>query len=143
MRSIRTLQLAICAAILCAALGTSARADNWDRKTVVTFSDSVAIPGQILPPGTYVFKLVNLPANRNLVQIMSEDESFVFATVQTVSRYRWNAPGHSLFRLDERSGDSPEALRTWYYPGDNRGLDFVYSNIDYTYPPPTTTYSGQ
>jgi hypothetical protein len=143
MRSIRTLQLAICTAILCAALGTSARADNWDRKTVVRFSDPVEIPGQILPPGTYVFKLVNLPANRNLVQIMSEDESFVFATVQTVSKYRWNAPDHSLFRLDERSGDSPEALRTWYYPGDNRGLDFVYSNIDYTYPPPTTTYSGQ
>jgi hypothetical protein len=143
MRSVRTLRLAICAAILCAALGTTAGADNWDRKTVVTFSDSVEIPGQILSPGTYVFKLANLPANRNLVQIMNEDESFVFATVQTVSTYRRNAPDNSLFRLDERSGDSPEALRTWYYPGDNRGLDFVYSNINYTYRPPTTTYSGQ
>ena len=142
MRNIRTLQLALCAAILCAALGTSARADNWDRKTVVTFADAVEIPGQILPPGTYVFKLVNLGDSRNLVQIMNADQSFVFATVQTVSRYRRIATDDTLFRLDERSGDSPEALRTWYYPGDNRGLEFIY-NQDYDYPAPTATYAGQ
>ncbi len=142
MRSIRTLQLAICAAILCAALGTSTRADDWDRKTVVTFSDAVQIPGQILPPGTYVFKLVNLADNRNLVQIMNRDQSFVFATVQTVSTYRWHTPEHTLFRFDERASDSPEALRTWYYPGDDRGVDFIYSDYQYTYPPPTNTYAG-
>lgn len=142
MRRIRTLQIAICAAVLCAALGTSARADNWDRKTVVTFNNAVEIPGQVLPPGTYVFKLVNLPNSRNLVQIMNEDQSFTFATLQTVSTYRWHATEHTLFRLDERAGDSPEAIRTWYYPGDNRGLDFIYSDYDYSYPP-TATYPGQ
>jgi hypothetical protein len=143
MRSIRSLQLIICAAVLCAALGTSARADNWDRKTVVTFADAVQIPGQILPPGTYVFKLVNLPSNRNVVQIMSWDESFVYATVQTISAYRRNAPNDTLFRFDERSGDSPEALLTWYYPGDTRGVEFIYSDYEYTYPPPTATEPGQ
>ncbi len=142
MRSIKTLQLAVCAAILCAALGTSAKADNWDRKTVVNFSDAVEIPGQILPPGTYVFKLLNLPGNRNLVQIMSEDQTYVFATLETVSSYRWHAPDHTLFRLDERSGDSPEALRTWYYPGDSRGVSFIYSNYENSYAPQTATYSG-
>jgi hypothetical protein len=142
MRRIRTLRLAIGAAVLCAALGTGARADNWDRKTVVTFADAVEIPGQILPPGTYVFKLVNLADNRNLVQIMNEDQSFVFATVQTVSTSRRNATEDTLFRFDERSSDSPEALRTWYYPGDNRGVSFIYSNYEYSYPPPTSTYAG-
>ena len=142
MRSIRTLQLVICAAIVCAALGTSARADNLNRKTVVTFSDAVEIPGQILPPGTYVFKLVDLPANRNLVQITNGDESFIYATVQTVPRYRQNALDETLFRFDERSSDSPEALRAWYYPGDNRGVEFIYSDYEYTYAPPTATYSG-
>ncbi len=142
MRRIRTLQIAICAAVLCAALGTSARADNWDRKTVVNFNNAVEIPGQVLPPGTYVFKLVNLPNSRNLVQIMNEDQSFTFATLQTVSTYRWHATDHTLFRLDERAGDSPEAIRTWYYPGDNRGLDFIYSDYDYSYSP-TATYPGQ
>jgi hypothetical protein len=142
MRRIKTLKLAVCAAILCAALGTSARADNWDRKTVVNFSDAVEIPGQILPPGTYVFKLVNLPGNRNLVQIMSEDQTYVYATLETVSSYRWHAPDQTLFRLDERSGDSPEALRTWYYPGDSRGVSFIYSNYGRSYPSPTAIYSG-
>ncbi|HXA77762.1 MAG TPA: hypothetical protein VNV41_11590 [Candidatus Acidoferrales bacterium] len=142
MRRIKALPIAICAAILCAAVGTSARADNWDRKTVVTFNNAVEIPGQVLPPGTYVFKLVNLPGSRNLVQIMNEDQSFTFTTLQTVSTYRWRAPDHTLFRLDERAGDSPEAIRTWYYPGDNRGVDFIYSYSNGTYPP-TATYPGQ
>jgi len=138
MRRIKTLQIAICAAILCAALGTSARADNWDRKTVVTFANALEIPGQVLPPGTYVFKLVNLPSSRNLVQIMNEDQSFTFATLQTVSTYCWHAPDHTLFRLDERAGDSPEAIRTWYYPGDNRGVDFIYSYTNDSCPPAAT-----
>ncbi len=141
MRSFRTLQLAVCAALLCAALGPSARADNWDRKTIVTFNEAVEIPGQILPPGTYVFKFVDLPANRNLVQISNEEQTYSFATLETVSTYRWNPPDRTLFRFDERAGDAPQALRTWFYPGDSRGVDFIYSHYEYSYPPPT--YSGR
>jgi hypothetical protein len=134
MRSLRNTQIAICAAVLCAALGTgveSSRADQWDRKTVVSFSAPVEVPGQILPPGTYVFKLVNLPDTRNLVQIQSEDQSFTYATLLTVNTWRSRPTNHTRFLFDERSGDQPEALQTWYYPGDTRGLDFIYPAYDY------------
>ncbi len=33
-----------------------AKADAWDKETIVTFSSPVEVPGQVLPPGTYVFK---------------------------------------------------------------------------------------
>jgi hypothetical protein len=134
MRSLRNIQIAICAAVLCAALGASvesSRADQWDRKTVVNFSAPVEIPGQILPPGTYVFKLVNLPDTRNVVQIQSEDQSFTYATLLTVNTWRSRPTNHTRFLFDERSGDQPEALQTWYYPGDTRGLDFIYPAYDY------------
>jgi hypothetical protein len=134
MRSFRAVPIAACVAILCAALGPSARADNWDRKTLVNFSGPVEIPGQVLPPGTYVFKLVNLPDSRNLVQIQNEDQSFTFATLQTVSTWRTYPTNRTHFLFDERSGDQPEALRTWYYPGDTRGLDFIYSDYQYDTP---------
>jgi hypothetical protein len=39
---------------------------------VVNFSAPVEFPGQILPPGTYVFKLVNLPDTHNVAQIQNE-----------------------------------------------------------------------
>ena len=142
MKLFKALMTVCSVALVGAALTPAARADAYDEKTVVTFSDAVEIPGQILPPGTYVFKLVDLPANRNVVQIMNADQSFVYATVQTIPRYRRNALDDTLFRFDERSNDSPEALRTWYYPGDNRGVEFIYSNYEYTYPPPTATYAG-
>jgi hypothetical protein len=131
MRSLRLVTIALCAALLCAAFGTSARADKWDRKTVVTFGDAVAIPGNVLPPGTYVFKLAGVEGNRNVVQILSEDQDHVYATLMAVSTYRSQPTNHVLFRFDEGSGDSPQVLKSWFYPGDTRGIDFVYSNSDY------------
>jgi hypothetical protein len=146
MRSLRSIQIAICAAVLCAALGPGLRsspADQWDRKTVVNFSAPVEIPGQILPPGTYVFKLVNLPDTRNVVQIQNEDQSFTYATLLTVNTWRSRPTNHTRFLFDERSSDQPEALQTWYYPGDTRGLDFVYPAYDYNNPANDESQGGR
>jgi hypothetical protein len=52
MRIIKIIQLAVCAFMLCAILSPAIKADSWDKKTVVTFADSVEIPGQVLPAGT-------------------------------------------------------------------------------------------
>ena len=145
MRSFRSLPIAICAAVLFLALGPSvrnSRAEEWDRKTVVNFSVAVEIPGQILPPGTYVFKLVNLADTRNVVEIQNEDQSFTFATLQTVNTWRSRPTNQTRFLFDERSGDQPEALQTWYYPGDTRGLDFIYPAYEYSNAPGDESSSG-
>ena len=44
-----------------------ARADEWNKKTVLTFSQPLELPGIVLPAGTYVFKLANLSGTRNVV----------------------------------------------------------------------------
>jgi len=49
-----------------------ATADEWDQKTVFTFSGPVEIPGQVLPAGTYVFKLADSPSDRNIVQVFQQ-----------------------------------------------------------------------
>ena len=51
MRTLRVLRLSLCTALLCTALGTGVRADTWNKKTIVTFNESVEIPGQVLPAG--------------------------------------------------------------------------------------------
>jgi len=56
--------------ILLAALGTfalGAWADGRNQKTVFSFTNPVEIPGQVLPAGTYVFKLLDSPSNRHIV----------------------------------------------------------------------------
>jgi len=141
-RHFGTLLIALGVAMFCAVLAPNARGDNWDRKTIVNFDAPVEIPGQVLPPGTYVFKLVALPGSRNVVQIQSEDQAFTYATLLTIDTWRRNPPDHTHFRFDERPADQPQALKTWYYPGDTRGLDFIYPDYEYNNYPASSGYSG-
>jgi hypothetical protein len=133
---VRAALLAVCTVLLFVVFGVTfapdARADQWDKKTVVTFSDSVEIPGQVLPAGTYVFKLANSPSNRHIVQIWNADENEVLATIMTIPNVRLETPDDSLFEFDERPSDSPPALKVWFYPGNSTGEEFVYSSYSYS-----------
>lgn len=119
-------------ALMGTALTTIARADDYNQKTVVTFSSPVEIPGVhlkgwgVLPAGTYVFKLVDSQSDRNIVQIFSADEKTVYATILAVPNYRLKATGKTVVTFRERPAGQPEALRAWFYPGMNWGQEFVY-----------------
>jgi hypothetical protein len=126
MRIVRAIQISMCAAVLCATFVLATRADTWDKKTIVTFSDSVEIPGQVLPAGTYVFKLADSRSERHIVQIWNGDETQVLATILAIPNYRLDTPDRTIFEFDERPGDSPMALHSWFYPGENTGQEFVY-----------------
>lgn len=106
-----------------------ATADDWNKKTKVTFSAPVEVPGvgaQILPAGTYVFKLMDSLSNRNIVQIFSADETHVFTTILAIPNYRLRATDKTVMTFRERAAGQPEAIRAWFYPGRNWGQEFVY-----------------
>ena len=105
-----------------------ARADQWDKKTIVTFNESVEIPGRVLSAGTYLFKLADSPSNRHIVQIWNADQNEILATIMTVPKTRFEAPDDSMFEFDERPSGSAPALKVWFYPGDTTGEEFVYSH---------------
>ena len=72
---------------LAAALTAStavARADAWDKKTTVSFSQPVEVPGYVLQPGRYVMKLVDLPADRHVVQFMNERQNHIYAAANSL-----------------------------------------------------------
>ncbi|MGB2643779.1 MAG: hypothetical protein WBG02_20305 [Candidatus Acidiferrum sp.] len=126
MRIIKAVLLSVCVVMLCAVLSAPTNAGTWNKKTFVTFADSVEIPGQILPAGTYVFKLMDSAADRGIVQIWTGDETQLLATLITVRDSRWESPNKTIIEFDERPGDSPMAVRSWFYPGDKTGWDFIY-----------------
>jgi hypothetical protein len=103
-----------------------ARAGESDQMTVFTFSGPVEIPGQVLPAGTYVFKLLNSSADRNIVQVFNKDENRLFGTFLAIPDYRVKPADKPIITFEERAAGSPEAIRAWFYPGDNYGHDFVY-----------------
>lgn len=107
----------------------SAKADEWNKKTVVTFSEPVEVPGvgaQILPAGTYVFKLLDSASDRHIVQIFNQAEDHVYTTILAIPDYRMRATGKTVMTFKERAEGQPEAIRSWFYPGREWGDQFVY-----------------
>src|SRR5579863_1973803 len=121
-----------CMALMGAALAPGVRADQYDEKTVVSFSGPVEIPGVhlkgwgVLPAGTYVFKIMDSQSDRHIVQIFNKDETQCIATILAIPNYRLRATGKTVVTFRERPAGEPEALRAWFYPGRNWGEEFVY-----------------
>jgi hypothetical protein len=107
-----------------------AMADEWNKKTEFQLGAPAEIPGKVLAPGKYVFELADRQSERNVVRVFSEDSNgnesliaTVFANPVQVSK----TPDKPLIHFEERPAGTPEAIRSWFYPGDNTGWEFVYS----------------
>jgi hypothetical protein len=118
------LTTAIGLALFGALVAPSLRADEWDKMTTVTFSEPVYVSGTVLPAGTYVFKLMDSASDRNVVQIFNADETRLMTTAMAIPDYRTTTPDKPVFSFDERPSGQPEALKAWFYPGDNYGEQF-------------------
>ena len=119
---------------LTASLITPAMADEWDKKTEFQFSSPVEVPGRVLDAGKYVFQLLDSQSDRNIVQIFSVDpegNQRLVTTIMAVPAYVVNVPDKPTIRFEERRGDSPEAIRSWFHPGDK--LQPILKNLPDAY----------
>jgi hypothetical protein len=123
---IRALRAASVAALLVALMSSNGWADPWNKKTVITINNPMQIPGAVLNPGKYVFKLADSASNRHIVQVFNEDESNIIATVLAIPNYHLKPSGDSEFGFWEAPANTPQPLRSWFYPGDNFGQEFAY-----------------
>jgi len=108
------------------ALAPSARADEWNKKTILTVNETIQVPNKVLPPGKYVMRLMDSPSNRHIVQIFNADESHLETTILAIPNYRLEPTGKTVFSFWETPPGQPKALRAWFYPGDNFGQEFAY-----------------
>lgn len=120
----------VCAGLLLAGVvAMPAFADEWNKETIFTFNEPVEIPGHVLTPGKYVFKLADSASDPAIVQVFSEDKKdreHLVTTILAIPDYRSDTPEKPVVNFEERRGDSPEAVKSWFYPGDNYGWEFVY-----------------
>ena len=106
----------------------AAHADEQDQETKITFSQAIQVPGQILPAGTYLFKLTNTDVDLNIVQIFSADRTHLYATLETVPTESRQVPDNTAVALAQQGAGKPDVLLKWFYPGEETGHEFVYSN---------------
>jgi len=113
-----------CCAVLFAVF--PAKAGQWDKMTTVTFNAPVELPGIVLPAGTYVFKLADVPGERHVVQVFNVEETHIYTTILAIPNYRLTPTSETVMRFAERPRGAPEAIRAWFYPADSFGQEFVY-----------------
>jgi hypothetical protein len=107
-------------------LSVAAQDFNTNERTFLTFSNAVELPGVTLQPGTYLFRLADSPSNRHIVQVFSQDEKKVHATILAVPAERLEVSGETVVTFRESAEGATPAVQYWYYPGDKTGHEFVY-----------------
>jgi hypothetical protein len=122
LKSLVTILFVLAVAIVLPAV----HADQTNQETRVTFSQPVQIPGRVLPAGTYVFALPNEADDHFQVRIFSADRSMLIATLLTISAERSKPTDNTVFGFAERVSAQPEAIVTWFYPGETVGHEFLY-----------------
>jgi hypothetical protein len=105
----------------------AAHADAEDQATKITFSQPIQIPGQVLPAGTYLFKLVNADTGQDMVQISNANGTALYATLQTIETDRPQPTDDTAVALVDQGAGKPDVLLKWFYPGRDTGNEFVYS----------------
>jgi hypothetical protein len=115
---------------LAAFVELSAHADELNQTSTLTFSQPIEVPGQVLPAGTYVFRLASSDSNLNIVQIFNSDQSHLYGSFQTISAERRTSTDDTSVTLAEQGSGNPDALVKWFYPGRMTGHEFVYSKAE-------------
>ena len=112
-------------ALFTVTLAQSAKADEWNKQTVITVKGgAIQIGEAILEPGMYVLKLADSPSDRRILQVFNADETKLETTTLANAAYRFEPTGDTRFTFAEKPDGQPLAISTWFYPGDNYGLQF-------------------
>ena len=124
-----TRTLVMCGMVLAVAILMAAdtQAGNFTRKTIFTTRLPIQIPGTTLPAGTYTLILMEHNADRNIVQVMDEDQLHLYATLIAIPKDRLHRTEETIFTYYEMPKGEAPALRDWFYPGEYHGLEFVYT----------------
>ena len=114
----------VCAVALLALMSTPANAQPLDKRVIFTFSAPVTVPGKTLPAGSYLFRVPN--PNRTVVQVLSADGTKLYGTFFSISAHALIRPEQPEVRFMETAAGVPHAIRTWWYPADSTGFEFIY-----------------
>lgn len=104
----------------------TAQAALYHETTRFTFSKPVAIPGTVLPAGTYNFCIEPGTGERNLMQIWNANDTKLITQLATIPDYRFRVPQKATIQFRERQSKSPLALKAWFFPELHTGLEFIY-----------------
>jgi LPXTG-motif cell wall-anchored protein len=123
---LRKIFLACSVALLACVIETPSTAQTLDKRTLFTFSGPVSMPGVTLPAGKYLFRLANPDSGRNVVQVLNAEGTKPFGMFFAMRAERFEPASTPEVRFMETAAGMPAAIKTWWYPGERTGYEFVY-----------------
>ena len=122
----RVLQTVIATMAVAMCVAAPARADESDKLTYLTFSKSVQLPGKTLPAGRYRFQLADTQESRRVIKVQSEDGKKQLAMLLTIPNQLRDIPKDPVVMFSETAQGQPDAVKSWNYPGERTGYEFIY-----------------
>jgi hypothetical protein len=123
-----TLWTTACVVAVLAMLTSSigAQSPDTNKRTFMTFSSAVELPGVTLEPGSYEFRLAPMSDSRDVVQVLKKDDTKVLGQWTFVQAERERATDDTVVMFKEAREGSTPAIQYWYYPGEKVGREFIY-----------------
>lgn len=105
----------------------ASRGDEWNQMTRFTVNHPFEVPGMTLQPNTrYVIRVMGSPSNRNVVQVLNEDETKMLTMFMAISDERLEPADKTVFTFIETQPGYALPVKEWFYPGRLIGREFVY-----------------
>lgn len=90
---------------------------------------AIAIPGKVLVPGNYVFRLLHSAAEPNDVAVQSADYKTFYGFIPVFTAYRSSEDG-SQIKASAPDNSGLARIKSWFFPGEQEGYRFIYSKAD-------------
>jgi hypothetical protein len=86
----------------------------------------VTLPGVTLPAGQYLFRLADPNSSSKVVQVLNADGTKPYGLFFTIPAERLEPASSPEVHFMETASGMPAAIRTWWYPGERRGYEFIF-----------------
>ena len=126
MLSTRIIRSACVAAVFVCLMAAQVAAQPTDKRTLFTFSGPVALPGVTLPAGQYLFRLADPNMDPRVIQVLDADGRKPYGMFFTIPAERPQPASKPEVRFMETASNMPAAIRTWWYPGQRSGYEFIF-----------------
>jgi hypothetical protein len=118
--------LACAVAVFVCLMAAAVSGQPLDKRTLFTFSGPVTLPGVTLPAGQYLFRLADPNSSAKVIQVLNADGTKPYGLFFTISAERPTPASTPEVRFMETATGTPPAIRTWWYPGERTGYEFIF-----------------
>ena len=119
---LRSLTLTAAVAVAAAAFAATSHASDAN---TLTFSRDVALPGVVLPAGSYVFEIANPTSSGDVVRVRRDGRVAYMGFTLAVDRPA-HMPADQPVTLGEGGSGTPAPIKAWFPIGSSRGHQFMY-----------------